>query len=85
MHNKQERSCVACRQKKLQTEMLRIAKINGEFVLDEAQKLAGRGAYVCKTKSCLSLTIKKKQLNRAFKTNVPNEIYEKLGEYEQNC
>lgn len=64
--------------------MLRVAKINGKFVLDLSQKLGGRGAYICKNKDCISTTIKKKQLNRAFKTNVDSEIYEKLGEYEQS-
>ena len=84
MHIKGERRCIACKQNKPQTEMLRVAKIDNNFVIDEKQKLGGRGAYVCKSKECLNFTIKKRQLNRAFKTNVGNEIYEKLGEYEQN-
>ncbi len=84
MHIKGERKCIACKQNKPQSEMLRIAKINNQFVLDKENKLGGRGAYICKTKDCISLTIKKKALNRAFKMNVGNEIYNILGEYEQN-
>ncbi len=84
MHIKKERRCVACRTSKQQDEMLRIAKINGKFIIDEANKLGGRGAYICKNKQCLSLAIKKKALNKAFKTNVDSEIYNLLGEYEQN-
>ena len=85
MHIKKERRCIACRQPHPQNDMLRIAKIDGEFKLDITQKLGGRGAYVCKNKECINTTIKKKQLNRAFKTNVGAEIYTALGEYEQNC
>ena len=79
-----DRKCVACRQTKKQNDMLRVAKISGEFVLDLKQKLGGRGAYICKDKNCLNLTIKKHLLNKAYKMSVDNNIYIKLGEYEQN-
>ena len=46
MHIKQQRKCVACRECKQQSEMLRIAKINNNFLLDENLKLDGRGAYI---------------------------------------
>ena len=84
MHKKQERRCVACRQNKQQNEMIRIARINQEFVIDKDYKLGGRGAYVCKNQQCVDLTIKKKLLNRAFKANLSNQIYEILEGYEQN-
>lgn len=84
MHIKQQRRCVACRQTKQQNEMLRIARINNQFIIDKNNKLDGRGAYVCKDQKCIDLTIKKKLLNRAFKTNLNAEIYQKLEEYEQN-
>ena len=85
MHVKTERRCIACRQAKLQSEMLRIAHIDGAFMLDTKHKLNGRGAYICKNKNCIELAHKKHLLNRAFKTNVGDEIYLKIGEYEQNC
>lgn len=84
MHIKQERKCVACRENKQQYEMLRIARSNGEYVLDVKNKMGGRGAYVCKNDDCINLTIKKKLLNRAFKSNLDIKIYEALGNYEQN-
>ena len=84
MHIKQERRCVACRQNKQQNEMLRIARINNQYLLDCNHKLGGRGAYVCKDVNCINLTIKKKLLNRSFKSNIDVQVYEKLGEYEQN-
>ena len=84
MHIKQYRRCVACRNSKQQNEMLRIARINNEYVIDLDQKLDGRGAYVCKDNECIALTIKKRLLNKSFKTNLDVQIYDKLGEYEQN-
>ena len=84
MHIKQERRCVACRECKQQSEMLRIARIGNEYLIDEKNKLGGRGASVCRDKACIDLTIKKRLLNKSFKTNLDAYIYEKLGEYEQN-
>ena len=84
MHIKQNRKCVACRETKQQNEMLRIARTKNEYLIDENHKFGGRGAYICRNQNCLKLTIKKKLLNKSFKSNVNNEIYEKLEEYEQN-
>lgn len=84
MHIKQQRKCVACRVSKQQNEMLRIAKVNDCFLIDEKHKLGGRGAYICKNNQCINLAIKKKALNRTFKKNVDNSIYEEIGKYEQN-
>ena len=84
MHIKQNRKCVACRESKNQELMIRVARINDMYIIDENNKLGGRGAYICKNNKCLELTIKKKLLNRSFKSNLNNEVYELLGEYEQN-
>lgn len=81
---KQERRCVACRQVGNQNDLIRIAKIDGEFVLDKLHKLGGRGAYICNNSNCLNIVIKKHLLNKAFKTNVNSSIYEELISYEQN-
>lgn len=84
MHTKKERKCVACRQTNQQNAMLRLARVNGEYMFDEKNKIGGRGAYVCKTNICIQNTIKKKLFNRAFKTNLDSKIYEELERYEQN-
>lgn len=84
MYCKQIRKCVACGHRKSQLDMIRIARVNNEYVIDKTFKIGGRGAYICGDFNCVSVTIRKKLLNKSFKTNVNNEIYEKLGEYEQN-
>ena len=84
MAEKQQRRCVACREIKNQHEMLRVAKLSDSVEIDETGKLGGRGAYVCKDKTCIEKAIKKRLFNGAFKCNLNSEIYEKLGAYEQN-
>ena len=61
--------------------MLRIYKREGNIDIDESQKCGGRGAYICKANTCISKAIDKKLLNRAFKTNVATEVYDKLRGY----
>jgi len=84
MHIKKERRCVSCRECKQQNEMLRVTKLDGDFLIDYNHKFGGRGAYVCKCNECINLAIKKRAFNRAFKMNVDEKIYQQLGEYEQN-
>lgn len=84
MHIKQERKCVACRENKQQKDMLRLARINNNYVFDEKNSAGGRGAYVCKNNECIKNTIKKKLFNRAFRTNLDSKIYEELERYEQS-
>ena len=69
---------------KKQFEMIRVARVNNEFEIDRNHQLNGRGAYVCHNSNCINLTIKKRLLNKSFKTNIDTKIYDKLGEYEQN-
>ena len=82
MHTKQERTCIACRKKLNQNEMIRISKINGDITVEKSHSAFGRGAYICKNKDCVDLVIKKRLLNRAFKSNLDVEVYNQLGDYE---
>ena len=78
------RTCIGCRQSKEKKELIRIVrdKENNVFV-DLTGKQNGRGAYICKDAECLKKAIKSKALNRAFKIEVPNEVYENLLEERQ--
>lgn len=76
-----QRTCIVCREQKDKSELVRIVKNSEGVVLaDESGKAAGRGAYVCKCRDCVEQLVKKRALNRAFKTQLPAEVYEKLGE-----
>lgn len=77
------RMCIACREMKMKSEMLRIVRApTGEYKLDTVGKMAGRGAYICDDPKCIELCVKKKLLNKVFSSEIPDEIYEYIrGEY----
>ena len=66
-------------------DLIRIIKTKeGEYLLDTTLKANGRGAYICKNPDCFAKMIKTKGLNRTFKENIPNEVYQKIqGEYDK--
>ena len=81
MHIKTERQCVACRNRFLKQDLLRISNGDTGVIIDDKKKTNGRGVYICKSTDCINLAKKKKALNRAFKTNISDEIYENLRGY----
>lgn len=73
------RKCVACNKRFPKRELLRVVKNqSGTITLDETQKADGRGAYVCRTPECMKLAVEKRQLNRAYRQNVPPEVYQQV-------
>ncbi|RDY24750.1 YlxR family protein [Romboutsia maritimum] len=74
-----QRKCIACQDRDSKKELVRIVKTkDGEIFLDLTGKANGRGAYICKSSECLKKAIKTKALNKAFKIEVSDEVYEKL-------
>jgi predicted RNA-binding protein YlxR (DUF448 family) len=60
--------------------LLRIVKNNaGEISLDFKGKAAGRGAYICDSVDCVNKCIKKKLLNKVFSAEIPQSVYEYIG------
>lgn len=77
-----ERMCAVCRNKAQKQNLIRIVKNkNNEIFIDESHKKSGRGMYVCKNADCVSKAFKTKAINRSFKTNVDDSIYEELVKY----
>ena len=73
------RKCVGCGEMKPKKELMRILKTeNGEFVVDAAGKKNGRGAYLCRSVSCFQNAVKSRGLERSFKQEIPQEVYDRL-------
>jgi len=72
-----ERICTVCRQRDVASNRIRVARIDGKYIIDHKGNANGRGAYLCH--ACIDTAIKKRALNRSFKTNLPQEIYDELG------
>ena len=75
------RQCLGCREMKPKRELIRVVRSpEGEISLDFKGKAPGRGAYICPAPACLKQAIKAKALERAFSTQIPEAVYEKLNE-----
>lgn len=74
-----QRKCIACQERDAKKGLIRIVKTKeGQIFLDPTGKVNGRGAYICKDVECLKKAIKSKALNRAFKMEVPSDVYDNL-------
>lgn len=76
------RQCVGCRESREKKDLIRIIK-SGEgddavVSVDRTGRANGRGAYLCDKLECLWRAKKNHALNRAFKINVADEIYDDL-------
>ena len=79
MKAKPQRMCSVCREHKDNNQMIRVVKTKeNNFYVDKNHKIEGRGAYICLNQKCIETFEKTKCLNRAFKCEVPKEIYDEL-------
>lgn len=75
------RLCVGCQEPHTKREMIRIVKSpEGEFSVDFTGKKSGRGAYICKNIECLNTAVKQRRLEKSFKCQIDNSVYEQLKE-----
>ena len=75
-----KRMCVVCRESFEKKDLIRVVRVDNNYILDDNHKINGRSAYICKNKSCLENCVKKKLLNKSFKTVVSEDVYKTLGE-----
>jgi hypothetical protein len=65
------RTCIVCRQERGKRELVRIVRTpSGSVQVDPTGKLAGRGAYLCRTRACWEQALSGQRLNAALKTSV---------------
>lgn len=73
------RKCVGCGEMKPKKELMRILKTEtGEFLVDADGKKNGRGAYICRSVECFRKAVKSRGLERSFKQQIPEEVYDRL-------
>ncbi|MCS6830886.1 MAG: YlxR family protein [bacterium] len=73
------RTCVACRAALPKRGLVRIVRTpEGTAVVDPTGKQAGRGAYVCRSVSCVQAALKGKKLERSLKTPLPADTVQQL-------
>ena len=75
------RQCLGCREMKPKKELIRVVRSpEGDISLDFRGKAPGRGAYICPDAQCLKKAVRARALEKAFSTQIPEEVYEKLNE-----
>jgi predicted RNA-binding protein YlxR (DUF448 family) len=73
------RTCVACRTAAPKRGLIRVVRNpQGLVEVDSTGKKAGRGAYVCRTVSCVQAALKAKKLERSLKVALPAEMAQEL-------
>ncbi len=80
------RKCLGCMQSFPKKDLIRLVRSpEGELSLDFTGKKSGRGAYVCKSKSCFAKARKAKRFEKNLECEIPEEIYQSLeAEFETN-
>jgi predicted RNA-binding protein YlxR (DUF448 family) len=64
-----QRTCVGCRRRRGQDELVRLAAVQG-WVVPSSPGAPGRSAYVCPQETCLEAAEKKRAFARAFRAPV---------------
>jgi predicted RNA-binding protein YlxR (DUF448 family) len=68
------RTCVGCRTRAHQRDLLRVALVDGRVVPDPKHEHSGRGAYVHPSGQCVRVAIARKAFGRAFRTGGPLDL-----------
>ena len=73
------RTCIACRQTEGKRQLVRVVRVAATVTTGPAVriyatgKLAGRGAYVCRNRSCWEQALTGRRLAAALKTTLTDE------------
>ena len=74
-----QRKCIICGENKDKNDLIRIVKNKEEgIILDPTGKKNGRGAYICKEEKCINEAKKKRKLEKVFKTEISDDLYEEI-------
>ena len=77
-----QRTCIVCRTVRPKRELARVVRTpEGAVILDETGKHNGRGAYLCRQRSCWDTTLAKHRLEQALKITMEPEARTALQGY----
>jgi len=77
-----QRTCIACRRTDDKRAFVRlVCTESGEVEVDNSGKKPGRGAYLCPSKECWEMALKKNRLEYALRTQLGVENRRTLSEY----
>lgn len=69
-----QRTCIICRQTQAKRALVRIVRTSeGGVQIDPTGKLAGRGAYLCRTQTCWNAALTGSRLSAALKATLTSD------------
>ena len=75
------RRCTGCGEHFPKNTLIRVLRTpEGEILLDLTGKKNGRGAYICKSASCLKKARKSRRIETSLGVVISEELYEKMEE-----
>ena len=74
------RTCIGCRKRFPQEELMKLAFHEERICFDPDRKMSGRGAYICKSRTCFEIAVKKRAFSRALRKSGSGEDLEALRE-----
>lgn len=75
------RRCTGCGEHFPKNTLIRVLRTpEGEIILDLTGKKSGRGAYICKSSSCLKKARRAKRLESSLECAIPDAVYERMEE-----
>lgn len=77
-----QRTCVACRKVRAKRDLVRLVRgAAGDVTVDLSGRRVGRGVYLCRSRSCWELALKKNRLEAAFRAKIEPGSARRLLEY----
>jgi predicted RNA-binding protein YlxR (DUF448 family) len=81
-----QRTCIGCRQVRPKRDMIRVVRTPDAGVqIDLTGKQAGRGAYLCRQRSCWRKALEGGRLDHALRTCLAVEERETLLAFSATC
>lgn len=79
------RMCTGCGEMKPKKELVRVVKPKeGDVDIDLTGRANGRGAYICRSLTCLQQARKARRFEKAFACRIPDEVYDRMEEALKN-
>ena len=76
------RTCIVCRQTQGKRELVRLVRTpEGRLVIDPTGRMNGRGAYLCRQKTCWEAALKGGQIGRALQIEIGEPERQLLREF----
>jgi predicted RNA-binding protein YlxR (DUF448 family) len=77
-----QRTCIACREARAKRDLVRLVRTpEGALVIDQTGRRNGRGAYLCRQRTCWETALKSGQVGRALKMEIGEQEKDMLRAY----